>query len=669
MPRAWPLLAALCLSAGGGPGGPGGPSGPGGPDGEAPARRLALELTSAPRLAGTVGSLRSAQWVAARLEEAGWQVAIEPRVVALSLPRRIAVRAVAGGTPLFERVERFDPDAVPPGDVPKYSAWTASGRVRARVVDVGRGLRADHERTRAAGRETRGAIVLASYGGAYRGVKAALAEEAGCAGVLLYSPLEEEGAGRGPVWPEGPWKPGWAAQRGSILPLATCPGDPTTPGWPSPAPGVSGRRLSDAERDARLPRIPCTPLGVDEAQAIRAALAAGQEVEVELDLEVPRELRTIHDVVARLPGREPGLVLAGNHRDSWVRGAHDAGSGTVSLLRAAQRLGERARAGWTPRHTLVLGFWDAEESGLIGSTEWGEAHADELREHAIAYVNADAVVSGTRFHASGAPGLVGALRRALARVPAPADQERAAEGPARSLDDVWAEGAGGGGPRLGLAGSGSDHAVFLHHLGVPVIDVSFSGNAGGQYHTRFDDFAVMDRFLDPTWEGHETAGHLLAELLVELADGERRAFDDAEAARELARHVREAGAERGGDGTAWLGPERAERLAGALETLAASVERVLGSGGHAPRTPDLYRALEAPEGLPGRPWYRNRIWAPGLESGYAAETLPTLRLAATRGEEALARELDGLVAAVQELTGSWVDRARARGPLPPELER
>ncbi len=599
------------------------------------ARELSRALCAAPRLAGTDGSRRGALWVAAQLERAGFTVTLDERLVLLSLPRRLEFRCVDGDAVRIERVESFDPDATPAGDVPTFNAWSASGRVEAGVVTVGRGLRADYEALREQGVDVAGRIALATYGGAYRGVKAEMAEEHGCVGLLLYNDPTEDGPDRGPTWPSGPWKPGWAAQRGAISSLVVAPGDPSTPGWASTP--DAGRRLDSESLAARLPRIPVLPIGADDAAIV---LGAGDDARVLLDLSVPRELRRIVNVIARLPGTGPGFVVAGNHRDAWVRGAHDAGSGTVSLLRAAERLGARFAAGWRPANGIVLGFWDAEEFGLIGSTEWGEAHEAELVEHAIAYVNADAAVGGTRFHASGTPGLMGSLRTALERVPAPAEPD-GERGPA-NLWEQWTR-DGTTERALGLPGSGSDFTVFLHHVGLPVLDVSFGGNAGGQYHTRFDDFELMDRFLDPTWEGHEAAGHLLAELLGLFAERGRAAFDPADAARGMARMA------RAKNRPAALDDEQAERIARAFDALATV------AANH-PSNALFYRELFADGGLRARPWYRNQLWAPGVETGYAAETLPALRAAAA-GQE-FERELDALIATV--------DRFAARLAAGPE---
>ena len=605
---------------------------------EPASRRLLRELTQQPRLAGTTGSRWGAVLVERELLAAGWEVEIDAREVLLSLPRRIVLAGYAlesAEEPLFRRTERFDPDAHPAGDVPPFNSWSASGVVFAPVVDAGHGLRRDFEDLLAAGVELEGAVALARYGRSYRGVKAQLAEEFGCAALLLFNDPEGDGAGRGPVWPAGPWRPDWDVERGSIAPMSKTPGDPSTPGWASAAPGEEGQRLSEPEWDAALPRILCTPLPAREALALLERLApvadpAGGEarklgpgpVHVQLGIYQPRELRTIYNVIGRLRGARPGLVLAGNHRDAWVRGGHDAGGGTVGLLRAAQRLGERARLGWRPRHTLGLCFWDAEETGLIGSTEWAEAHAEGLRRECLVYLNADALVSGTRFlGAAGTPGVLGTLRKGLERVPA-------VEG-GGSLWDGWVRSTGEEGPRLGLPGSGSDYTVFLHHLGLPIVDLGLSGSAGGQYHSRFDDFGVVDRFIDPTWQGHELAGRLVAELLVAFDEEGRAGFDEHEAAERLAAEAEAC--------ASWLGAERARTLADAFRTLAASELP-------ADRAP-FYQRLAAPTGLSGRPWFRNRLWAPGLETGYASETFPSLRFAALISDQALDYELRSLVEA------------------------
>jgi len=411
----------------------------------------------------------------------------------------------------------------------------------------------------------------------------------------------------------------------------------STPGWPSPPPGAPGKRLSEEEWNARLPRILCTPITGAEYAAIRDA---GALARVTLQLDLRRELFDIVNVIATLSGTSEDLVVVGNHRDAWVRGAQDAGSGTVALVRAAQLLRERIEEGWKPGCTLVFAFWDAEEFGLIGSTEWGEANVDRLGEHGLLYVNADSAVSGLRFGVNGSPGWSSVLAATLARIPDPRHDEFA---PGTTLLDTWNGKQKPG--TLGLLGSGSDFTVFVHHLGVPALNFAFRGNRGGQYHTRFDDFDHMDRFLDPTWRGHETAARFVCELVSEVSERGRSALDGAEAAASLAARVRGAGVEVT-DGSRWLGSPRAERLASVLDTIATQFR-----GGR--EDAHFYRVLLQEGGLEGRPWYRNPFWAPGMETGYAAETLPDLRLAARHGPAELERAVEALETALADYRDAW----------------
>ncbi|MDG2144284.1 MAG: M28 family peptidase, partial [Planctomycetota bacterium] len=413
------------------------------------------------------------------------------------------------------------------------------------------------------------------------------------------------------------------------------PGDPSTPGFASPLWSTEGTATAGSNESpdaapldgdaltARLPKIPSVPLGSRHAELLIEQLATGAEVTVRLELDMLVERRALYNVIGSLkpaPDWTGDFVMAGTHRDAWVRGAQDSGSGVVSLVRAAQHLGAKYAAGWRPKNELRLAFWDGEESGLMGSTEYGEAFADEIQERCLAYLNGDACVSGLNFRVSGTPGLELVLSQALGRIASPKTADA-------TLRNDWAGFDPDGMPKtdlphLGLPGSGSDYTVFLHHLGIPVLDMGFGGNGGGQYHTAFDDFGQMDRFLDPTWAGHEKAGELFAGLLTEFTDQGRDSFDAALAATELARALGAAD----GDASAIA------QVQAALEQLAqAATDGDLGES-----APRLYQALAMPSGLPGRPWYRNALWAPGHETGYAAVLLPTLT---TTGVEAIVEHI------------------------------
>jgi len=741
---------------------------------EPPSRAMLRELTASPRLAGTCGSAWSAKLVARWLEDAGWNVEIDDREVLLSLPRSITLAAFDSAfsdQPILEHIDRFDPDAIPPGDLPKCNGWSASGDVRGLVVDAGYGLRADFERLKTLGIDVRGAIALVRYGKSYRGIKVDLATQYGCSAVLLFDDPVEDGPERGATWPAGPWKPDWDAQRGSISPMAHAPGDPSTPGWASGKHGdASVKRASKQEIDDSLPRIPCIPIGARDARTLLAKLdlvetksADGKPkserigpgpVQAHLVVDQPRDMRTIHNVIARLSGKSEQCVIAGAHRDSWVRGANDDGAGTVLMLRAAQHLGERARAGWKPEHTILICLWDAEEFGMIGSTEWAEANAAWLEKNAIAYVNADTGVNGPHFRgASGTPGLLGTLKDVLRRVPAAPSADPAAQ---KTLWDEWCDGVRARAknkdaePRLSLPGSGSDFAVFLHHLSIPSLQFGFGDSETGQYHTTFDDFSAVDRYIDPGFVGHELAGTFAAELLFEISQRGADSFQPAEAAAELARRALEAADEilpqapataasettDGKDAPAPLIDPALEQLAHALRSVSDALARGAkpdapadvdastasdattksdasaasradehstatanttakheasasakhdassnantgsgakhdasassGASSHSGASPandalstraiSFYAALALPDGLPGRPWYRNRLWTPGLEDGYGSETFPTLRLAAKESAAALDRETQSLVNAIERWSAETARR-------------
>jgi N-acetylated-alpha-linked acidic dipeptidase len=430
--------------------------------------------------------------------------------------------------------------------------------------------------------------------------------------------------------------------------------------------------LSQAELEDALPKIPCTPIGWAEAEMIQAHLqlrdmmgAEGHDVQtpigpgpalVHLVVDQPRDLRTIRNVIATLPGASEDCVIAGAHRDAWVRGANDDGSGVVCMIRAAQRLAEKVKSGWKPANTIMIALWDAEEFGMIGSTEWAEAHADMITQHCFAYVNSDTGCSGTHFRgASGTPGLLRVLKTALERVPTPEPRK---DGEPKNLWEDWGTALKPGEPtEIEPAGSGSDFVAFLHHLSRPVVDISLSGNRGGQYHTSFDDFAMVERYLDPGFVGHEMCGQLIAELLLELdAQGPRKSFDSHEAMAALAALARKTGTLKDpGESTPWLGGVRAERIARALEQMGNSVtldpSRPSEMGDPTSNTlvphgmPELrcYEELALDGGIAGRSWFRNPIWTPGLEDGYGSEYFPELRAAAKRGSQPLDHAVDQLV--------------------------
>jgi N-acetylated-alpha-linked acidic dipeptidase len=376
----------------------------------------------------------------------------------------------------------------------------------------------------------------------------------------------------------------------------------------------------------------------DDKGEMRSVPIGPGPTSVSLEVEATREIRTITNVLGSLQGARPDVVMAGNHRDSWVRGAHDAGSGTVTLLRAAQHLAEQVANGWQPQSTIYLAFWDAEEQGLIGSTEWVEAHQGILSHALNLYINADAAVSGPNFRASGSPGLEPFLAKALFDMPKP----EGVQGPW----PTWMEDSGTL-KTFDLPGSGSDFAPFLHHLCLPVLDISFTGNQGGQYHTAFDDVPMVERFLDPGYANHELAGRTMAAMLTTASEMGRGVFSDWRASQEWARLAREA--------RDWMGPRHGGGIGAAFDRLTKMIARVQERGVQGSLLPPMmYLGLKRNEGLPDQPWFRNSLWTPDSESGYGSQIFPIMRRAVEEGASSeLDVEVARLIKEIDRLTQVW----------------
>ena len=455
---------------------------------------------------------------------------------------------------------------------------------------------ADFDKLKQMNVDVRGKIVIVRYGENFRGVKVFVAQERGAAGVIIYSDPKDDGYYRGDAYPKGPWRPASGVQRGSVGFMFQFPGDPTTPGVAS-TPGLpDSKRVSPAESE-QLPKIPVTPLSYADASPIlehlggppsprewQGALPFTYHVgpgpaKIRMHLKQDYQFRTIWDVVGKIRGASSPdeWVVAGNHRDAWVYGAVDPNSGTAAMLEAVHGLGELLKSGWKPKRTIVIGSWDAEEEGLIGSTEWGEDHAEELG-NADAYFNMDVAVSGKKFGASGVPTLKEFIREIAKSVASPQGG---------TVYDAWkksnAAGAESNHPQetaiyhpnamqndvpVGDLGSGSDYTVFLQHLGVPSTDISSSGDYG-VYHSTFDDFTWFKKFGDPDFLYEQEMARIYGlevlrmsnadvlpydyenygkEILVYLEAARNKSKDrfgdkgpDFSAAFESARHLQEAG--------------------------------------------------------------------------------------------------------------------------------
>src|SRR6202522_2369861 len=490
-------------------------------------------LTQAPHMAGTPEDKATADYVAQKFREAGLDTEIAEYKVWINYPSEISVdiTAPAGVTMHGPTREHVDGD---PYDndlrvVMPFNGMSPSGDVEAEVVYANYGTAGDFEKLEKLKIDVRGKIVLVRYGQNFRGVEEFIAQERGAAGVIIYSDPFDDGWRRGDKYPDGPWRPDTAVQRGSVGYMFEFPGDPTPPAIAS-VPSLPDSQRISPEQSAQMPKIPVPPLSYHDAAPILQHLngpvsprewqgslpftyhIGPRPVRVKMHLKQDYQFRTIWDVVGRVRGSElpDEWVVSGNHRDAWVYGAVDPNSGTAAMLEAVHGVGELLKSGWKPKRTMIFASWDAEEEGLMGSTEWAEQHESEL-EQSPAYFNMDVAVSGPKFGASAVPSLKQFLRDVAKVVPSPkggtvydawqrADQPGApsTQSPTEAIGDSHRTPAATikSDVSVGDLGSGSDYSAFQQHLGVPSSDITSSG-AYGVYHSVFDNFAWFKKFGDP----------------------------------------------------------------------------------------------------------------------------------------------------------------------------
>ena len=518
-------------------------------------------LTSRPHHVGSPFGREVANFIADRFREWGYDTEIETYRVLFPTPtvRRLEMVAPTRFTPALEEPALTEDRTSEQRDeqLPPYNAYSIDGDVTGELVYVNYGVPADYEELERRGIDVTGKIVIARYGGSWRGIKPRVAAEHGAIGCLIYSDPRDDGYSRGDVYPEGPYRRADGAQRGSVADMPLFPGDPLTPNVGA---------TEDAERldldDApTLTKIPVLPISYADAQPLMAALtgpvAPGDwrgglpltyhlgpgPAQVHLELAFSWDLEPAFNVIARLEGRErpDQWVLRGNHHDAWVNGAADPISGMVTLMAEAKAIGSLARSGWRPKRTIVFAGWDAEEPGLIGSTEWSEEHADELRERAVAYINTDS--NGRGFlNMSGSHTLERFINEIARDVMDPQTgvsvfERRHARRLARGdSDDLAATGD----HRISALGSGSDYTPFLQHLGIASLNLGYGGESGGgSYHSIFDSFDHYTRFIDPTYEYGIALAQTAGRAVLRLADAELLPWDFTAFERTVSRYADE----------------------------------------------------------------------------------------------------------------------------------
>jgi len=643
-------------------------------------------LTQAPHIAGSIEDKATADYVAQKFREAGLDTQTVEYRVWFNYPSEISVDVTAppGVTmhgPTREHVSD-DPYQDDPRVVTPYSGMSPSGDVEAEVIYANYGSPEDFQRLEQMKIDVRGKIVLVRYGQNFRGVKVFVAQQHGAAGVIIYSDPADDGWRHGDKYPEGPWRPDTGVQRGSIGYMFKFPGDPTTPGIAS-VPSLPASQRLPPDESAQLPKVPTTPLSYADAWPILEHLGGPDSprdwqgslpftyhvgpgpVKVKMHLKQDYQLRTIWDVIGRIPGSESPdeWVVAGNHRDAWVYGAVDPNSGTASMLEAVHGMGELLKTGWRPKRTIVLGSWDAEEEGLMGSTEWGEQHEAELA-NAVAYFNMDVAVSGPKFGASSSPSLKQFLRDISLAVPSPKggmlyDDWRKSnqpggtnQGPTEAIGDTKRIPAAQGklDAPVGDLGSGSDYTVFLQHLGVPSSDVSSTGSYG-VYHSVFDNFAWFKKFGDPDFVYLQEMARVFGIEIIRMSDADVLPYDYEEYGKEIAAYV-DAARKKAENNFGSQTPNFKE-AAEAAHRFEQAGTKILARQKAPPS--DLVRlnralcqaerALLVPEGLPDRPWFRHAIYAPGEYTGYAAVVIPGVNEAIDKRDSSLTRQQLAILAA------------------------
>jgi N-acetylated-alpha-linked acidic dipeptidase len=692
-------------------------------------------LSARPHHVGTLYDKDNAEWILARFKSFGLDAHIENFDVLYPTPRERLVEMVAP-TPLRlslkESALAVDPTSQQTTEqLPSYNVYSVDGDVTAPLVYVNFGVPADYDELAAHGVSVKGAIVIARYGGSWRGIKPKVAAEHGAVGCLIYSDPHEDGYAVGEVYPNGPMRPRDGVQRGSVMDMPTYPGDPLTPGIGATR-GAKRLPLSEVKT---LTKIPVLPISYGDAQPLLAALkgpiapAAWRgslpityrmgpgPTKVHLVLKSDWGTKTLYDVVARIPGSvaPDEWVIRGNHHDAWVNGAADPLSGQASLIEEARGYGQLLAKGWKPRRTIIYCAWDGEEPGLLGSTEWAETHADELQQHAVAYLNTDTNDRG--FLSIEGSHILEAFFNDIAKgirdpethqsVWRRMQAEAVRQGPQAQRDSIRAR------PdlRIGALGSGSDYSAFIQHLGIASANLGYGGESpsSGVYHSIYDDFYWYTHFGDTSFVYERALAQTIGTAVMRLSDAEIIPFDYAGLAETVQKYRTEL-VKLAKDETDSLleqnheirdgvfaevsdplhptfAPDSAQtpphlvftplenganaltRAAADYSAAAAAVDSDGGAGldRASPQTLAAVnamlikseRVLLSPDGLPNRPWYRHLLYAPGFYTGYGVKTVPGVREAIEQKEWDLADHEIGRVGKVLDDEAALVTQAAA----------
>jgi N-acetylated-alpha-linked acidic dipeptidase len=604
--------------------------------------------------------------------------------------------------------------------LPTYNAYSADGDVTAELVFVNRGVPADYEELERMGVDVKGKIVIAKYGGSWRGIKPKVAYEHGAIGCLIYSDPADDGYAVGDVYPAGPFRRADAVQRGSVMDMPVYPGDPLTPDVGATK---DAKRL-DRKDAITIMKIPVLPISYEDAlpllqslggvpvpAAWRGALPITYHVgpsvsKVHLKLEFNWDQKQLYDVIAKMPGGElpDEWVIRGNHHDGWVNGAADPLSGMVAELNEAKAIGELVKKGFRPKRTLVYCAWDGEEPALLGSTEWAEDHQQELKQKAVAYINSDG--NGRGFvGASGSHTLETFFNEITDNVIDPETgttikERRYARTVVQAEPSARAKLLGNKYIKLGALGAGSDYSPFLQHLGIASMNLGFGGeDPGGEYHSIFDSYDMFRRFKDSGFVYGVVLSKTAGRVMMRLANADVLPFDfntlyktindyvtevktlldntraetDAqnkminEKLFDLAKDPKKVSiGPKPKETVPYLNFSSLENSLVGLKEKAEEFQKIYNSGLQMPVAKQnelndlLYKAersLIDPNGLPRRPWYKHEIYAPGYYTGYGVKTLPGIREAIEQRNWKEAQENTEIVAKAITTYNQQVEKA------------
>jgi N-acetylated-alpha-linked acidic dipeptidase len=645
-------------------------------------------LSARPHHLGSAYNKDNADFIVSLFRSWGYETKLEQfevlfptpktRIVEMTAPERFTLR-------LKEPAVEGDPTTAQQNEqLPSYNAYSIDGDVTAPLVYVNYGIPADYDELEKRGIDVKGRIVIARYGGSWRGIKPKVAAEKGAVGCIIYSDPRNDGFYQGDVYPKGAWRGEHGVQRGSVMDMPLYPGDPLTKGI-----GATKDAKRLAVKDApTLTKIPVLPISYSDALPLlrnldgavvpdpwRGALPityhfGGKSPTVRMKLDFNWDIKPIYNVIATMRGAErpDQWIIRGNHRDAWVNGADDPISGLVALMEEARAVSELSKSSWKPKRTIIYAAWDAEEQGLIGSTEWVELHADELRSKAAVYINTDS--NGRGFLGMGGSHTLEKFINSVARdIPDPQTKltvwertraNQVVNGSAAARDEAMNR------PDLRISplGSGSDYTPFLQHLGIASLNIGFGGeDGGGSYHSIYDSFEHFTRFADPRFAygvalakvcGHATLRLASADVLpfefTNFADTVGVYATEVSRLADTMREETKATNQITNNGSlkavqdptlTFVVPKPLEEvpflnfapLLNAVAKLNASAKAYQTAAGNRPgnnaAAMELDRALYLTEreltrreGLPRRDWFRHHIYAPGFYTGYGVKTLP-----------------------------------------------